>query len=195
MSSELHDAILPRGGRSPDRVVAEGLVDIANRTTRRHFIAWVGRASVSLLGAGYLSLWKQEAAYAACNNSNGPFAYSDRSTCMCSEVIGGSCPNCCSGWWDACPTNENNPAGCFVPCHLNPPLRQAYRVRLFDCCAKCSGQSTLDKPGCSNFGDNWCVSEGYCEHGCGTFEQGWRVKCVIRECRNIKCGTIYQTCN
>src|SRR6266508_6668087 len=162
---------------SVDRQVARGLVALANRTTRRSFLAWTGRASIALMGAGYLTLWRSESAFAACGGQGDPHA---RETCMCGEVGGSSnfeclSGTCCSGFWHACPTNLSNPASCPEAC--GGGLRRFYRVKLYDCCAQCASHGTENKAGCSYFGDDYCWNEGYCPDGCGTYANGWRVKC------------------
>jgi hypothetical protein len=189
---------LPTGEGPADEFVAHRLASIANRTTRRSFLANVGRASIALLGAGFITIWTEESAYAACGANNGPWPYSDRATCMCTETRSdgaNACANCCSGFWQACVIADNNPARCWVNCHLNPPAQQNYVVNLYDCCAQCSSSGTTNKAGCSDFGDDYCAHEGYCPHGCGTSNQGWRVKCVVKDCTNIKCGNIITNCN
>ncbi|MBA3432210.1 MAG: hypothetical protein H0U16_12120 [Actinobacteria bacterium] len=199
-SNDLHREILPQRQPPVDGLVSQKLVNVANRTTRRSFLATLGRASTALLGAGFIGLWRLESAEAVQCSGGTDRGWSPRLTCMCEEVVAGgnTCPNCCGGFWIACPDNINNPANCLVPCHLNPPLRQAYKVRLYDCCAKCSGADTQNKAGCSDFGDDYCHNVGYCNSPagiCGPGSDGWRVKCVYRSCTNTKCGTIYQTCN
>jgi hypothetical protein len=197
--SDLHREVVPgRFFPTPaDAAIGRRLVDLANRSSRRSFLSLVGRASAVLLGAGFLDIWMQESASAACLNTNGPFTFSTRFTCMCLEVTSdNSCPNCCSGFWTACITDNQDPAVCLVPCHANPPHVQHYVARLFDCCARCADKDDTNKAGCSNFGDDFCHSGGYCdEGGCGSFPDGWRVKCVVKECTNNKCGTIIQNCN
>jgi hypothetical protein len=205
MITELQVDVIPRKiYRSRfDASIARRAVALANQTTRRGFLGWVGRGSAALLGGSYLVLWRTESAYASpCDSNNGPYLESDRFSCLCTEVTGNnSCPNCCSGFWKACPTNQNDPAACIIPCHLQPPLVQFYRVRLFDCCAQCAGQADSSKAGCWSGANNWCAEaglNGYCNEGgcCSGSCTDWRVKCVVKDCLWAHpCGQIITNCN
>jgi hypothetical protein len=182
-----------------ERATAEQLVRLANTTSRRSFLAWVGRASVALLGGTFLQIWRSESASAsACIQAGNQFPATGRLSCMCSEVTGSnSCPNCCSGWWLSCLTNDQDPAACWSICSHTPPMVKYKKVRLWDCCAECAGQADPSKAGCSFFGDNWCATSataGYCDEGncCGPGSPGgscstWRVKCVVKECTTTFC--------
>ena len=52
---DLHRSVVPKRQPAVDQLVSRKLVNLANRTTRRSFLATVGRASTALLGAGFLT--------------------------------------------------------------------------------------------------------------------------------------------
>jgi hypothetical protein len=202
LRNEITDEIV-RDGDLPspfDRAAAGQFLRLANTTSRRSVIAWVGRAALAVMGGSFLELWMTESAWASpCQNSNGPFGQLGRASCMCSEVTGNnSCPNCCSGFWRICITDTSDPASCWEPCDRDPPRVKYRSVRLFDCCAQCSGQADPSRAECSSFGDNWCYTSataGYCDDGgcCGPGSGGgtcddWRVKCVVKDCTSNVCS-------
>jgi len=169
-----------------DRVFARATTHLANRTTRRSVLATIGRGTVALMGAGYLGLWRTESAWAACAVNKGE-CEGCRLTCMCSEITGSnSCPNCKGSFWTSCITNPNDPAACAVFC---PDTRNYFfnKVKLYDCCAKCSGSCDRSKPGCSGFGNDYCCNAGYCSECCGA-NPPWVVKCVVKTCTTTLCS-------
>lgn len=164
-----------------DLDVSRHLMAFANRTTRRSFLSFVGRGSLALMGASFFALWKAESAYAACGSGHG---WTERLSCMCSE-IGRQCGDfCCSGYWIACPNNTNNPAACYV---TDPAGTHFFKVKLYDCCKQCASNCDQNVAGCSGFGNDSCCSCGYCFDGCGSCSSGWRVKCIKKECTNTPC--------
>lgn len=186
------DQFVPRDETATemDQKIASGLMSFANKRTRRSFLALVGRGSVALLGASFLSVWRAEKAWGACT-CGGQADWSERLTCMCHEVWGNCCDFCCSGFWVTCPVDNDNPANCCYNCP-DTGKKVCQRVRLYDCCDKCGDLETPNKAGCSSFGNDFCRNEGYCPFGCGTYQNGWRVRCVRKDC--ITGDFCYGTC-
>ncbi len=60
------DLVDTRHLEKQDAWVASHLAARANRTTRRTFLAWAGRASLALMGGSFINLWQSESAWAAC---------------------------------------------------------------------------------------------------------------------------------
>ena len=165
------------GTETTDGHVAKALVAVANRSSRRGFLALVGRASVAVLGGSLIGVWHVESARAACT-WEGPFGETPRSSCLCTELIGqNNCPNCCSGFWESCKlcSHEDN---CCVG-------SQRKIVRLYDCCGPCSG-GCVHPGACGTTMNASCCFDGYCNFpgaGCS----GKKVRCVRKVCTNINC--------
>lgn len=193
IQADLLREVVPEQASRADTHLGRGFVALANRTSRRSFIGWVGRASLALMGGAYLSIWQTESAAASpCVTSGGQNPATTRFTCLCSEVgLGNSCPNCCGGFWVSCLTNVNDPASCWQQCPGGG--RQFLKVRLWDCCNQCSGQDSTSRPGCWSGANDFCHqtgANGYCnEGGCcsGTGCSTWRVKCVVKSCTGNTC--------
>ncbi len=161
--------------------VAKGLAALANRTTRRGFLAVVGRGAVALLGAGYLGIWRSESAWAACGSRHD---YSTRFSCMCSGLIGSNtCPQCCGGFWVACP-RSSNPAGCCVKCDGTRTGWSCKYVHLYDCCNTCSSGCKKEVK-CGRETKATCCYGGYCSDGC----RGKKVRCVRKVCTQTVCAS------
>ena len=179
MSKRALDEFVDKGGELGDLDVrvSKRLIGLANRTSRRSFLGLVGRGSIALMGASFFQVWRAESARAACGGSH---AFTQRLTCMCTELRGenqcGSA-NCCSGYWIACPKSTSNPAACYI---TDPAGTHFYNVKLYDCCDTCGGNCNTSKAGCSSYGNDSCCSHGYCSDGCGG--DNWKVKCIKKEC-------------
>lgn len=177
MSDARSSVLITRSGadRGVDTVVARHLLALANRQSRRSFLGWIGRASIAMLGAGYIDVWNAESAQAACV-WEGPFRELGRATCLCTELIGSNnCPNCCSGFWESCPLCTDEDACCSGG--------QQHKVRLFDCCGPCNG-GCVTNSSCGSTRNQSCCSTGYCaDGGCGTKH----VRCVRKVCTTVVC--------
>lgn len=174
----------PSGMTSSDRAFGRVAAAMANRTTRRTFLANAGRTAISLMGAGFITVWTSEAAFASCGGMHGEYP---RATCMCKERYGSlNCPGCCSGYWVSCYTAVDNPASCRFKC-LDTGYYYYTLSHLYDCCAKCSAQCKHSWPGCSRYGNDFCCNHGYCSDGCGSSSAGWRVQCVRKVCTSTIC--------
>lgn len=163
-------------------MVARRLATLADRTSRRGFLATVGRAGLALMGGSFLALWQTEAAWAACGPKNpNP---TPRLTCLCSELLGSNnCPSCCGGFWVSCIKNIQDPASCCTTCPNT--MIQCNKVKLFDCCSACSGIGCNGShPNCNpNFGNDTCCHTGYCADGGCTAP----VRCVRKVCTTNSC--------
>jgi hypothetical protein len=178
---EASKGMVPRENSRLENLTTEQLIRLANKTSRRSFIALVGRGGLALMGGSFLALWNAESASAACGSkSHDP---TPRISCLCTELIGSNtCPVCCGGFWIACPTNQNDPANC---CSVCPNQQIACKqVKLYDCCNACNTGCERNHPNCNpNFGNNTCCSAGYCGDGC----DGKQVKCVRKVCLTSQC--------
>lgn len=182
MASHTLDDFLPSESLDSDgdALVAGTLGHLANRTSRRNLLAWIGRASLAVMGGSFLGIWRAEGAWAACGGQGGA---TTRLSCMCTELIGSNtCPSCCGGFWQSCVTNVNDPAACYGGCP-DPGQFKFFTVKLYDCCnSPCS--CNFSHPNCSSFGNNTCCNTGYCQPNCNS---GWEVKCVRKVCTGTVC--------
>jgi hypothetical protein len=176
-SSVLDEELVPRSimPTAADAFAARRLVALANRSSRRSFLSWVGRASLAVMGGGFIDIWQTESAQAACT-WQGPLPPVGRATCLCTELIGtNKCPNCCSGFWKACAPCSDEDNCCTGG--------QTHWVKLYDCCAPCSGGCTTNSI-CGSTRNQSCCSDGYCpDGGCS----GKKVRCVRKICTNNNC--------
>lgn len=165
-----------------DRYMARRAVTMANGTSRRGFLSWVGRASIAMLGGAYVTVWQSEAAFGT-HPCGGGFARTTRSSCMCNDLIGSNhCPQCCGGYWVSCIRNSSDPASCYI---TDPAGTHYKHVRLYDCCNDCNDgcREKNFKSETSNTCKT-CCNDGYCsEGGCG----GKKVRCVRKVCLDSFC--------
>lgn len=174
------DELVPTSNRESegDAFIARSLSSLAIRTSRRSFIATIGRAGLALMGGAFLSLWPMESAFAACGGFNNPTA---RLSCLCTDLIGSNnCPQCCGGFWNVCAIS--GPHAC--PSSCGGGQTRFFTAQLYDCCNTCSpGTCDHNVPGCQG-GNDTCCNQGYCPDGCGTSR---KVKCVRKVCTNTLC--------
>src|SRR3989442_8786861 len=181
MSSAALDEFLRLSSDTPrgDAFVARKLAQVATGSTRRSFLAWVGRGTLAVMGGAFLGLWNAESAWAACGGEGGS---TTRLSCLCTELLGSnSCPSCCGGFWLSCLT-RSDPAACVQNC-IGGGTR-VMQSKLYDCCGPC-GSCNTNASGCDpSFGNDTCCHSGYCAPNCSGL-----VKCVRKVCPNsVACG-------
>jgi hypothetical protein len=171
------DELLPPSNleSAGDAFVARSLSSFANRTSRRSFIAGVGRAGLAVMGGAFLSLWRMESAASVdCGVLHDATA---RLSCLCVDLIGSNnCPQCCGGYWTVCATS--GPHTCPSDCGFGQT--RYFRTRLYDCCNACTMCQQV--VGCQG-GNHTCCYGGYCSDNCGNKN----VRCVRKVCTNSLC--------
>lgn len=104
MRTDLSEDLVPEGSlpSTVDEYAARRFVTLANRSSRRSFLALVGRASLALMGGTFLGIWRAESAWAQCGGREDE---TGRVTCLCLNLIGSNqCPQCCGSFWRSCAT-------------------------------------------------------------------------------------------
>jgi hypothetical protein len=177
-----------RDTRAEENVVVRDFsVRLANRTTRRGFLASVSRVSLAALGGTFLTtILRQETALAN-HCLSGPPA-----SCLCRDLPNPGANRCRSGdcaggsWLTCTPTGPS-----ASPCR-DPEIPAIFYRRFRDCCSACN--QGCSHPTCGGrVGDVCCQDEPspavYCNncHGNCPSNQD-TVHCVTTSCTNIQCA-------
>jgi len=157
------------GPASGNTLIIDGRVErasrwLAERTPRRSFIGYVGRASLAAAGGGALAatLFKETA-----------FAI----TCGCGGDGNSVTCNCLAGSTNSCP-NGTCQCGAWVDCNQSAPCYPK-KTRYTDCC-DLSGCATQCVDGCGQY-PKCCNKREHSAGTCGVVNQTI-IRCRLREC-------------
>jgi len=170
--NEIVDELTGDRQRGVDGVARNIAVRMANRQSRRSFLAFTGKAAIASLGGAFIDvLWLERADAANCYDD---VPYS----CLCTQYRGNnSCVTgeCTAGSWLYCalyPANYN----CY-----NPDTRTNHYRRFRDCTLGSTCGCDMSK-GCPHC----CTTSPY-YNTCGGSCTKQKVSCVVSTCTTIQC--------